>query len=107
MTGKEPSARRTTHNGKGRFQFAQPALLKAEAGRVQVLRDLVQRDRRGDLAGLNAIEQDLAQLFVHGAEDEVIGLGDANLFGRLLEILRVQIVANGLRPAVGRHLGVE
>ena len=64
---------------------------------------------------LDAVEDLLAQGFVQRAEQQLVGLGDAHLIGRLAEVrlvawdraVQAELSEHPIRPCVGRCLGLD
>ena len=98
---KDPERRRTTLHGEGGFELEQ-VLVHHVGNGVDMQGNVGERNGIRHRPRLDAVEDLLAERLVHGAEHEVIGLGDAHLLGCLAE---VGLVAwdRAVNPEVPEH----
>ncbi len=101
---KSAGARAALHRER-RFELVDVLLPDGDA--VEMQRQFRQRDRVGDGAARDRIEEPLAQRELQLADDKVVRFGDADLLARLAEIARLQFRLHRCRPHAGRHLRIK
>ena len=111
---KDPERRRTTLHGEGGFQLEE-VLVHHVGNGVDMQRNVGERNGIRHRPRLDAVEDLLAERLVHGAEHEVVGLGDAHLLGCLAEVrlvawdraVKPELPEHPIRPHIRRCLGLD